>query len=219
MFTIAGVVTIAEGVFRIIKPEKVNDLTLNFVVFGIAACFNIYSLVTAIRQFLRENRGNGFRQKLVNAKDPTVLTVLFEDSAALLGVLCGFLGVLLGYLLKMPILDGVASIVIGVLMATVASGLIYQCKTLLGGETANDEVLHGIRELLCQDETVEEVIELRTMHRSPDDVLVNLKVRFHADLLVQDLALAVERVEEAMRRKFPELKQIFIEPVRPREAA
>ena len=186
---------------------------------GIAACFNLYAWTTALRQFLAGKRQHSLGQALRKGKDPTVLTVLFEDSAALLGVLPAFLGVLLGHLLDLPMLDGVASIIIGTLMATVAAGLIYQSKTLLAGETANDEMLDSIRRLLQSDEAVEEVLDLRSMQMSPKDVLVDLKVRFRSDLSMRDVAVAVDRVEGQLRHKHPELQQVFIEPGRPREVA
>jgi cation diffusion facilitator family transporter len=214
MFVVGGGVTIAEGVARIVRPSMPEHLGWSFAVLGLAAAFNTWSWVTALREFLAGKGDDGLWQGLEKIKDPTVVTVLFEDSASLVGVVLATGGLALAYWLEQPILDGIASLLIGGLMAAVAVGLIYQCKTLLIGESVNRSAQASLRSVVEADEAVAAVDQLNTLHRAPEDVLVNLKVRFRDGLSGHDLEKAVARLGQALRERHPEVKRLSIEPCR-----
>jgi cation diffusion facilitator family transporter len=212
MLSLGGVATVAEGVYRMIHPKQLTHLTWNYVVLGAAAVLDGWSWSVALRTFLARKGDNGLWQALEQSKDPTVLAVLFEDSASLLGLLCAFLGITLGHWLDVPQLDGAASVIIGLLLGAVAVGMVYQSRTLILGESANREVQDSIRSLVGQDEAVEEVIDLLTMHFGPKDILLNLKLRFRAGLRTEELGECVDRLERAVRQRHPNVRRIFIEP-------
>jgi cation diffusion facilitator family transporter len=212
MLSLGGVATVAEGVYRILHPEELTHLTWNYVVLGVAFAFDGWSWYVALRTFRAGKGDASFWQGLKQSKDPTVLAVLFEDSASLLGLLCAFLGITLAHWLELPQLDGAASVMIGLLLGAVAVGLVYQSKTLILGESANREVRDSIRSLAEEDEAVEEVIDLLTMHFGPRDILLNLKLRFRAGLATEEMGEAVDRLERAVRQRHPNVRRIFIEP-------
>ncbi len=122
-----------------------------------------------------------------------------------------FLGVLLGDTLKLPAFDGIASILIGAVLAGVAVFLIAQSRGLLIGESADAEVIHRIRQLAEGDQTVKGVGAILTMHFGPETILLNMDVVFEPNLTGSDLAETVDRLEERIRREFPAVKRIFIE--------
>jgi divalent metal cation (Fe/Co/Zn/Cd) transporter len=212
MLSLGGVATIAEGAYRIAKPVKLTHLTWTYVVLGVAFAFDGWSWFVALRTFLAGKGDDSFWHGLVKAKDPTQLSVLFEDSASLLGILCAFLGITLGHWLELPQLDGAASVMIGLLLGAVAVGLVYQARTLILGESANRDVQDSIRSLVERDEAVEEVIDLLTMHFGPRDILLNLKLRFRAGLATDEMGEAVDRLERGVRERHPNVRRIFIEP-------
>jgi cation diffusion facilitator family transporter len=210
IFALGGGMSVYEGVTHL-EHAKLHDPTWNYVVLGIAFVFESISSFFAYKAFRKEMAGKGVFKTIRGSKDPTTFTVLFEDTAALLGLIVAFLGIFLGQQLNNPYLDGVASIVIGVILATVAGFLAFESKGLLIGEAVDPEVLASIHSILAEDEAVEEVREALTMHFSPSDVLLTLDIRFKKDSTAEEIAAAVERVENAIRARHPEIKHIFIE--------
>jgi len=212
MFAVGGVVTVAEGVARILHPEELGSPGWGYAVLAASALFNGYTWVVAVREFRAGQGGKGFWRALEHAKDPTTLTVLFEDTASLLGLLAAFLGLLLSQLLENPVFDGAASVVIGLLLGAVGAGLVWQCKTLIVGESATAEVKDSVSAIATGDGAVERVTDLRTMHLGPRDVLVNMRVRFRDDLPARAVGEAVDRLERAIRDKHPEFRRVYIAP-------
>src|SRR5258707_7811951 len=155
--------------------------------------------------------GQGVFEAIRSSKDPTTFTVLFEDTAALLGLIVAFLGIYLAHLLNNPYLDGVASIVIGAILAVVAGFLAFESKGLLIGEGVDAEVLASIRAIAGADPAVAEVRKSLTMHFSPNEVLLTLDIRFKRHLRAEEIAAAVERVEKTIRDQHPEIRHIFVE--------
>ena len=137
--------------------------------------------------------------------------MLFEDTAALLGLLVALLGVYFGHQFDNPYLDGTASIVIGLILAVVAVLLAYESKGLLVGESADTQAIAGIRALAEADPAVERLMPPLTMHMGPHDVLLNLQIQFHQGQSATEVEAAVDRLETAIRRQHPDVKRIFIE--------
>ena len=150
-------------------------------------------------------------QAAKNSKDPTIFTVLFEDSAALLGLIVAFLGVFLGHLLKNPYFDGAASVIIGIILTIVAVLLAYECKGLLVGESADIQTVNSIRELAAKDPAVKEVMRVLTLHFGPDEVLLNIEILFQRELSVEELTEAIDRLEANIRSQHSEIKNLFVE--------
>ncbi len=153
----------------------------------------------------------GFWHAVRTSKDPTIFTVLFEDSAALIGLIVAFLGVFLGHVLNNPYLDGTASIVIGVILAMVSVILAYESKGLLVGEAADPETVANVRSLATADPAVEGALRVLTLHFGPHEVLLNLELQFHRDLTAEQVAQAIDRLESTIRSQHPTISNIFVE--------
>jgi cation diffusion facilitator family transporter len=210
IFALGGGMSVYEGVTHLSHPQVHHSLW-NYLVLGFAIVFESLSFYFAYRAFRKEMSGQGVFETIRSSKDPTTFTVLFEDTAALLGLLVAFVGIFLGHQLNNPYLDGVASIVIGVILAVVAGFLAYESKGLLIGEGVDPVVLASIRLIAAGDPAVAEVRKSLTMHFSPDDVLLTLDLGFKKHLTAEKIAAAVNRLEKQIRDQHPEIKHIFIE--------
>lgn len=211
IFAIGGGMSIYEGVNHLRHPEPLSDPFWNYAVLGTAVIFEGYSWNVALQEFLASKEDGDFWQAIRASKDPTIFTILFEDSAALIGLLVAFLGVFCGHLFNNLYLDGVASIAIGVILAGVAILLAYESKGLLIGEGANAETVANIRKLILDDPAVKKVIRVLTLHFGPQEILLNLEIQFTKQLSTEELAIAVERLETTIRSQHPEVQNIFIE--------
>ncbi len=211
IFSLGGGISILEGVQRLLHPSEVEHAGWNYAVLGVSALCDGYAWFTARRQ-LRETRDDpSLLRAAQSSKDPSTFTVLFVDSAALVGVALAFLGVALSQWLDSPYPDGIASVLIGLTLAAVALLLTYESKKLLVGESADGESVASIREIVEADPAVARAGQPLTMHLGPEEVLLNLDVRFHEELSTEEIGVAVARLEAAIREKHAEIKRIFIE--------
>ncbi|MDX1541636.1 MAG: hypothetical protein R3349_09560, partial [Geminicoccaceae bacterium] len=132
-------------------------------------------------------------------------------TAAMLGLLVALVGIWLGQVLDMPVLDGVASLVIAAILALTAVILAYECKGLLVGEAALPVVRHGLRAIVLDQPAVDRINELRTMHLGPEDVLVNLSLDFKGEQSADQVEAAVATMESTIKTRYPNVKRLFIE--------
>jgi len=211
IFGIGGGVSAYEGILHLLHPQPLEDPTWNYWVLGLAAVFEGASFAIALREFLHAKGARSTWQTVRTSKDPTVFIVLFEDSAALLGLLAAFLGVYLGHMFNNPFVDGVASIVIGLLLAGVSVVLAHESKGLLLGESADPAIVKDIHELSRALPIVADVQCPLTMHFGPDEVLLNLEIQFRPGLPPGEITQAINQLEREIREKHPEFKRIFIE--------
>jgi cation diffusion facilitator family transporter len=210
VFSLGGGMSVYEGITHITHPHR-GDPTWSYIVLGLAFAFESVSAFLAFKAFRKELKGAGVVATIRASKDPTTFTVLFEDTAALAGLIVAFLGILLGDLLDNPYLDGVASIVIGLILACVAVFLAYETKGLLIGEGVDPETLQSIRSIAAEDGAVEQVKKSLTMHFGPHEVLLAIDLEFKQHLTATEVADAINRVEAAIRARHPEIRHIFIE--------
>jgi cation diffusion facilitator family transporter len=211
IFGLGGGVSFYEGIQHIRAPEPMRDPTWNYVVLAAAALFEGTSFFIALRQFRAQSGSTPFWQALDRSKDPTTYTVLAEDAAALVGLLVAALGIYFSHRLDMPVLDGVASVVIGVLLAGVAVLLIRQSRGLLIGEGIRPETARAIRSLAMDQPSVEDVGHVLSMYIGPDEVLAIVDVNFRDDTPTGDAAEAIAAIEKQVRARFPMIKRLFIE--------
>jgi divalent metal cation (Fe/Co/Zn/Cd) transporter len=165
----------------------------------------------AVGEFRKTKGRRGWLDAVRVSKDPTVFTVLFEDSAAMLGLLAAFTGIALAQTLDMPVLDGVASLVIGIILATTAAFLAFECQSLLAGEGVMPEVRGSIERIARSEPGVVNLNEIRTMHFGPTDVLVALSVDFANRLSADQVEDAVSRIERRIKAAHPEVTGVFVE--------
>lgn len=211
IFGVGGGISAYEGVLHMMHPEPLRDAHWNYVVLACAAVFEGASFAIALRQFRRETSGVPLWTALRASKDPTIVTVLAEDAAALAGLVIAAAGVYASHRWNMPVLDGAASLAIGLVLAGVATVLVLESRSLLVGESVNRDMAHGILALAHDDPGVERAERPLTMHLGPEDVLVTLDVQFRSGASGHDIAHTVERVERRIRDRYPSVSRIYIE--------
>ena len=211
IFGLGSGISFYEGIDKIRYPHPVKDPYINYIVLVFAMIFEGWAWSIAFKEFNRSKGDLPYWQAIRASKDPTVFTVLFEDTAAMLGLAVAFVGIFMSTYLDAPILDGVASIGIGVILAVIASFLAYECKGLLIGERASLRVLRGLDEIINRQPGILRVNEMLTMHLSPHDVLLNLSIDFKDQLSSQEVEQEVSQMEREIKEQYPEIKRVFIE--------
>jgi cation diffusion facilitator family transporter len=211
IFAIGGSISVYEGVSKLSNPHPVGNAFINYIVLGLAMVFEAGAWWVAFKEFRRSKGDVGYIEAVRRSKDPTVFTVLFEDTAAMLGLIVAFIGIYLADTLNMPVLDGVASIVIGVILGLTAVLLAYESKGLLIGESARGEVVDGIRGIIEADKRVGAINEILTMHMGPRDVLLNLSIDFNSSLDSSAVQRAISEFEAKVKQVYPIVTRIFIE--------
>lgn len=214
IFGIGGGMSLYEGVAHIrhVAPEALHsDPTANYIVLAIAMLVEGSSFTIAMRQFWKAKGDMGPWQFIRASKDPSLYTVVLEDSAAMLGLVFAFCGVFFGHLFQNPYLDGVASIVIGLLLMVVAFVLAAETKGLLVGEGASPEVLADIRRRVESDPAVERAGDILTMYMGPYELLVNLGVAFVPGTTAEQMHESIRRIEADLLGAYPECTRVYIE--------
>jgi cation diffusion facilitator family transporter len=219
IFALGGGMSVYEGVIHIANPRQIKNPTWNYAVLSFAIVFESISFYFAVKAFRKEKGDQGVWQAIHGSKDPTTFTILFEDTAALLGLLVALVGIFLGHQLNNPYLDGGASITIGVILGVVAGFLAYESKGLLIGEGVNPQTLASIRAIAGADPAVAEVRKALTMHLGPQEVLLTLDIRFQKELTAAEIAEAIDQLEEKIRDRHPQIRYIFVEAKSLTEAA
>ena len=212
IFALGGAFSVYEGWRKIAAPHPVEGAWINFAVLGAAVLFEGLSFRVARREFRRSHLGEPFWDAIRRSKDPGVFAVLLEDSAALAGLLIALVGLGLAEWLDLPVLDGVASIGIGLLLVATAVFLANETRSLLTGEAASPRLVEAVRALLLADRRVASVDELLSMHLGPNEVLMAVTIDFRDDLpggaVEQAAAALTRRIETA----HPEVTRIFLRP-------
>lgn len=211
IFALGGGISIYEGIQHIRHPQPITNPLINYIVLGLAIIFEGAAWFFAFREFSRVKGKWGYLEAIQRAKDPSIFVVLFEDSAAMLGLLVAMAGVWLSQYTGILYFDGIASVIIGFILVGTAIWLAYETKGLLIGESANRYVVNGIREILQQDDLVEHVNEVLTMHMGPDYVLANISVDFRDASQVGELEIVIHELSQSIKQQFPQIKRIFIE--------
>ncbi len=211
IFALGAGVSLYEGIIHILNPSGIRGFYINYAILGIAVLFESGSWLVSFREFSKSKGKRGYWRAVLVSKDPTIFIVLFEDSAALLGLAAAFAGNLLTQLTGNHSLDGVASIVIGVILAGTAVFLAHETKGLLIGESAGPEVTEGIRRIAAGCDSVEHVNEVLTMHMGPDFILANVSVDFEDKASADGIEKSVEEIDTRIKKAFPRVKKIFIE--------
>jgi len=211
IFALGGGISIYEGIRHVQHPEPISNPLVNYIVLGFALVFEGFAWWFAFREFNRQKGRWGYIEAIQRTKDPSIFVVLFEDSAAMLGLLVAFAGVALSQATGILFFDGMASIIIGLILVGTAVWLAYETKGLLIGESANRAVINEIREILRDEQSIEQVNEVLTMHMGPDFILANISVKFADSETAERIEAVVAGIDREVKRRHPEIKRIFIE--------
>ena len=211
IFAVGAGVSLYEGISRLMAPHPVENVFVNYIVLGFAIVFEGGAWYFAFKEFGRVKGRRGYFEAVRQGKDPTFFVVLFEDSAAMLGLLVALVGVWLGDVTGNPIFDGVASVIIGLILGGTAAWLAYETKSLLIGERANREVVDGIRRIARAQPSVRHVNEVLTMHMGPEFILVNISVDFADSTRADDVEETIAHIDHQIKTSFPDVKRVFVE--------
>lgn len=211
IFAVGSGVSLYEGVHKTLDPHPVTNPVVNYLVLLAAMGFEGWAFSVALKEF-REIKGERtYWQAVKESKDPTVFTILFEDSAALAGLVVAFVGVGLGHLFGWPVMDGIASILIGLILGATAILLAWETKGLLVGESALPHVTAGIRGVVREEGDVERLNEVLTLQLGPKDVLATVSVEFADGLPTGRIEQTIQRLDAAIKRAHPEVTRVYIE--------
>ena len=211
IFALGGGISIYEGIQHIQHPEPISNPLVNYIVLGLALVFEGAAWYFAFREFSRVKGRWGYFEAIQRAKDPSIFVVLFEDSAAMLGLIVAFVGVWLSQSTGILIFDGIASVVIGFVLVGTAIWLAYETKGLLIGESANRSVIRGIRSALETKSNIQHINEILTMHMGPDFILANISVDFADAISAQQVEADIAAIDRSIKQTFPQIKRVFIE--------
>ena len=211
VFALGAGVSIYEGVLHFLSPEHAVSPLIAYGVLGVAFLLEGGSTFAAFRAFNSARGGKGWWQSLVSTKDATTVIVLLENGAAMAGILIAALGLALSQLTGDPRFDGVASVLIGLLLAVVAIFLAREAKGLLIGEAADPELVAGIRRAVSC-EGVKGVGEIMTIHNAPDQIVAAVNVDFDNRLSAADVERIVAEIEETLRGRFPAIYRVYVRP-------
>jgi cation diffusion facilitator family transporter len=211
MFIIGGSFSVFRGIETIISPHELQDIRLNYVVLGVSVIFDGASFLLAFTRLRPQLAQFGLWGAIRVTKDPVLFSVLFEDSAGLLGLALAFLGLSFYQVTGMVIFDSLASLLVGLLLGGVALLLGYESRSLLLGEAASPETRRKIVEAVTRVPEVVAVAELLTMHMGPDDILVNMDLNLKPGLTTARVEDVIDRIEDEIRKAVPQARRIFIE--------
>lgn len=211
LFGVGGGISLYEGIIHLQHPAELSDPTWNYIVLGLAVVFESIAFIIAFRALAHTAGERSMWKAVQGSKDPTIFVVLFEDAAALAGLVVAFLGVYFSHRLDMPVLDAVSSLVIAVILMAVAVYLAYESRKLLLGEAADPALVRSIEAIVSREKAIVQIRRPMTMHFGPREVLLNMDLSFRGDLTTAEITSAIDRVEKQIRTKHPQVKQIFLE--------
>jgi cation diffusion facilitator family transporter len=213
IFAVGAGVSAYEGVIHIRHPEMIEQVWINFVVLVFAFLFEGISWWFGWKTFARVRKSRPIWATVVASKDPTSFMVLFEDSAALIGIVIAAIATYLSWKLRLPWIDGAGSILIGVVLAAVSVLLARESKELLIGERASPKLSEDLRRTAEAEPCVVDVVDITTTQMSPDQVIATVSIEIEPSLRVPQVEELIGRIEKGMHDRFPQLFRVFIRPV------
>jgi len=217
LFALGAGVAIYEGIEKIFRPHPLRDIFWVYAVLFVAIALEGYSMVKAVREFnvRRRSSGLGFVAALRASKDPSLFAIVLEDAAAITGLLIALVGTLAADFGGYERADGIASILIGCVLAFVAAFMSIEIRSLIVGESASRTVQMGLREIVAReagpDKPIRAINEIRTMHLGPQDVLVTASVDFEDWVSARTVEDVTARLQNAIKSRYPEVQHLFIE--------
>lgn len=212
VFALGAIVSIYQGIHHIYHPEAMSNPMINYIVLGIAILCEGTSWFVALKAFRKVKGKQGYFEAFRRSKDPTTFTVLFEDTAALIGLFIALIGIYLSHALNMPMLDGLASVLIGVVLAISAILLARETKGLLMGETADPQLRHNVLNVAELDPAVHSANGVLTEQMGAHQVIASLSLEFKDNLTSDEIEACVNRIEAQIKQLHPEIVALFVKP-------
>jgi cation diffusion facilitator family transporter len=212
LFLVGGLFAIYEGVDKLRHPHDISSPAVALGILGVALVLEAFSLRTAVRAARPSLAGRTWAHFIRRSKSPELPVVLLEDLGALVGLAFAFAGVTLAEITDEPRFDGAATLAIGALLVVIAAILVVEMKSLLIGESATPEDRGRIQAATAGTPHVRRVLEMRTLHLGPDELLVAAKIEFDRNLTVPEIAAAINDCEARIRAAVPIARVIYLEP-------
>jgi cation diffusion facilitator family transporter len=211
-FTLGAGYSIFEGVRHILSPADISSPLVIYLVLAAEALFDGVSFVVALRAFNAAKGDLGYWEAMTRSKDAPSFIVLAEDAAGLVGIAVAAAGTLFATSFNLPVADGVASVVVGLVLAFVGWVLVRESKGLLIGEQASSALTQSILALAEKQEGVEGANGVLATHLAPDQIVVTLSLEFSDALRTPEIEEAVRSLEARIRGKHPEVIALFVKP-------
>jgi len=212
IFALGAVISIYEGIDHIRRPQPISSPGINYLVLALALVFEGVSWVISLRQFRAAKGSLRYFEAFRRSKDPVSFMVLFEDSAAIVGVLIAAIGTFLTVQLHQPFFDGAASILIGLLLALVSFLLTEESKSLLIGERADQSLSDSILRIAGSERAVTHANGVLTMQLAPDQIVAALSLDFEDALSARQVEDAVAEIERKVCLAHPDVVALFVKP-------
>ncbi len=211
IFALGGGIAIYEGILHIITPVEVSNINVNYIVLSVAILLEGTSLLVALKQFQKDNGKYGLIKSMRKSKDSSTFTVIIEDLGAMVGLVVAIIGLFVGDYFEIPIADGVASVIIGLILTGMAIFLAIETKALLIGESMDTDSVVILEDILKMNEHVTEHGLIRSVHFGPTGVMVGVDVHFDAKYSLEQIEKEIVQIEARFKEKVPEVKHVFIE--------
>jgi len=212
LFTAGAIFSIYEGIHKILHPAPLENIQYAFGVLIFSLLVEGFAFSRAFIKVNRERKGQGVFAYLRRSKKSEIMVVFLEDLAAITGLSVAIILLLLQHMTKIMIFDGIASIIIGLILCVVALFLGSEIKSLLIGESADPELVKKIADIFTGDESINNLIYIKSMQLGPHDILISVKAEFNDRLTIKEISNIINSIEKEIRTEYPEVKQIFIEP-------
>jgi len=214
IFIVGGCISFYEGLVRFRHPGFEGSVSWNDIILLISLIFTGISMYTALKAFNLERGRTPFWTAIKQSKDPSTFITLLGDAGDVLGLFIAFAGISLGRYYHNPHFDGGASMLIGAMLIVISFILVRESKSLLMGETTSRKTLRRIVAIAEEDPSVIKIKRHFSMYLAPEEVILQLNTVFKDNLTTQQITDAIERIMKHIRKEFPRVKQIFIEPVK-----
>ncbi|KZL19113.1 Ferrous-iron efflux pump FieF [Pseudovibrio axinellae] len=211
IFAVGAGISLYEGIQKILNPHPLESAFVAYAVLGLAMIFEGWAWMVAYKEFKKTKGNRPFLAAVRDSKDPTVFTVLFEDTAAMLGLVIALAGIYGAQTFGILWLDGAASVGIGLILAGTAFVLALETKGLLIGESASPELIASVRQILIAPAAVKGVNEIRTLHLGPNDVLLAASLDFEDALTAGAVEEVIFSLEATIKRSQPLVGRVFLE--------
>lgn len=211
IFALGAGISLYQGYSHIRNPVSLENVTINYIVLGLAILFEAGAFTVAFREFNAQRGKLGLLEAVRRGKDPSLFVVLFEDGAAMLGLLVALGGIFLADQTGNLVYDGAASMMIGLILAATAIWLAYETQSLLIGESAADWLVAEVNATIANTVGIETVNEVATLHMGPNFILVTISVDFASTMNSDDVESCVARLTREIKAIDPTIRRVFIE--------
>lgn len=212
LFALGAGVSVYQGVHHVLAPEPIQHAGVSYVVLGLSFLFEGASWLVAWRGFAKVRGNVRFWTAFRQSKDPPSFMVLFEDTAALIGILIAATGIFAAQWFDKPVFDGIASIMIGLVLAVVAVLLAVESKSLLIGERATPALVEAICRLAQEQPGVAHANSALTAQLAPDQAMVALSIEFDPEMRTAEIENCVAKIEQRVRDAHPNVVALFVKP-------